>query len=49
VDAGAGLDVLEKRLFCFCQDLNLWSSSVYPSHCTIVLTMLPDADLKIIQ
>ena len=32
---GAGLDVLEKRLFfCFYQDLNPRSSSMYPSYCT---------------
>jgi hypothetical protein len=35
VAAGAGLDILEKReFFCFCQDLSLISSIVYPSHCS---------------
>ena len=35
VGTGAGLDVLEKgQFFCFPQDLNPRSSSVYPNHCT---------------
>jgi hypothetical protein len=43
VGAGAGVDVLEKRYFsCSCQDL-----AVYVL--VIVLTLLPQTDLKIIQ
>ena len=45
--AGAGLDVLERRLFSyFCQDLNPRYSSIYPSLCT---DCAAHTDLKILQ
>ena len=47
VGAGAGLDVLGRRLFYFfCQVLNYRYSSIYPSHFT---DCAAHTDLKIIQ